>query len=152
MADMLTKGAFTTLQWKSLLRLFDIHTPRRIRCQSPHFRIILFCTVVASLLCHVQRLQLTARLRERTRGPSYGVVCQRSAWGNSCGLAEAPSDKTPHRTNRTRPPAHPVFVAAVIVQVRTLALVFQPSVRSLTFLDAVGAVPSPCVLRRQYSG
>ena len=38
-ADMLTEGAFTTIQWKSVMWLFDIHLQPKIKCQLRPFRM-----------------------------------------------------------------------------------------------------------------
>ena len=32
LADILTDGALTAIQWKSLMRLFDIHLPLQVEC------------------------------------------------------------------------------------------------------------------------
>ena len=74
---MLTKGAITTTQWESVMRLFDIHTP------SQHFRIILICSLFTCFSRNDECLQLTARLREpwakNWKNLHTGVVNQRSA-------------------------------------------------------------------------
>ena len=44
LADMLTKGAFTTSQWKSLMRLFDIHQPSNLNVDSSFS--VLSCSAV----------------------------------------------------------------------------------------------------------
>ena len=41
----LTKGAFTTLRWKSQLQLIDIYPPPKFECRPPRSRIILFCSL-----------------------------------------------------------------------------------------------------------
>ena len=69
-----------------------------------------------------------------------------------------PSQKQPHRTNRTCLPAPLVVVTAVLFKSRLQHLSLslqQPGLccwfRAQIFLDSVAAVLSSCVLRRQYA-
>ena len=78
LADILTRGEFTTIRWKSLMRLFDTHAPPKFRCPSHHCRITLLCSLFASLSHHVERPQHTARLRERSLKRKSGRILIRS--------------------------------------------------------------------------
>ena len=66
LADILTTGAFATIQWKSLMKLFDIHSPSDVGVDRSLFRIILFCRSSKDSSRDVERLQISARLQKWT--------------------------------------------------------------------------------------
>ena len=90
LADTWTKGAFTTSQWKSLMRLFDIHPPSNLNVDR-HF-LDSSCSAVSPQTSHAtsdvyhRRRDVDKRSwKEKLGDSSHGV---RSAWGkNNLGPA-----------------------------------------------------------------
>ena len=86
LADMLTQGTFTNNPMEVFGAFVCQKRTAQIIFPAQHFRSISFCSVVASLSCHVDRLQLTAQLREGTPPSS-------DASRNAVRLTEATSSR-----------------------------------------------------------
>ena len=70
LADMLTEGAFTTTQWKSVMRLFDIHLQPKIKMSTAAF----------PNNPHTDERSVLGNPVSEQSGTSHGVG-NRSAWG-----------------------------------------------------------------------
>ena len=96
LADCLIQVAYATIQWKSLMRLFDIHAPPELdvnRSISDSY-----CSAVSALsfraMSHATTHSVTSKADPWTKSQnqsSHGASKQCSAWGNSLRSSEQES-------------------------------------------------------------
>ena len=82
MADVLTEGAFSTIQWKSLMQLFDVHPPPQLNVdpESSCSAVSQQTPLVMSTACSSQR--------EKPEDSSHGVC---SGWKHQSPEQSGPS-------------------------------------------------------------